>query len=52
MEQYIVCYMKARLLEDQGNIQQAQYFRQLYEKMLKQYPTRKSGVRQLSVPRL
>ena len=50
MEQYIVCYMKARLLEDQGNIQQAQYFRQLYEKMLKQYPTRKSGVRQLSVP--
>ena len=50
MEQCVVYYMKARLFEDQGNMQQAQYFRQMYEKMLKQYPTRKSGVRQLSVP--
>tara|TARA_Y100001938_G_scaffold147592_1_gene229111 strand:+ start:2187 stop:2588 length:402 start_codon:yes stop_codon:yes gene_type:complete len=52
LQQCIICYMKARLLEDQGNLQQAQYYRQMYEKMLKQYPTRKSGIRQLSVPHL
>ena len=29
-----------------------QYFRAMYEKMTKQYPLRKTGVRQLAVPRL
>tara|TARA_Y100001973_G_C5197386_1_gene335199 strand:- start:2233 stop:2628 length:396 start_codon:yes stop_codon:yes gene_type:complete len=48
----IVCYVKARLLEDAGDIQKAQYFRAMYERTLKQYPSRKSGVRGLSVPRL
>ena len=48
----VVCYVKARLYEDIGDLQQSQYFRQMYEKLMKQYPSRKSGVRFLSVPRL
>ena len=50
LQQCVICYVKARLYEDQGDMQKAQYFRQMYERMLKQYPTRKSGIRQLSVP--
>ena len=38
--------------EDMGDMQKAQYFRQMYEKDMKQYPLRKSGVRQLSVPKM
>tara|TARA_R100001082_G_scaffold26074_1_gene12922 strand:+ start:546 stop:950 length:405 start_codon:yes stop_codon:yes gene_type:complete len=52
LQQCVVCYVKARMLEDKGEFQQAAYFRQMYEKMLKQYPTRKSGIRQLSVPHM
>ena len=48
----LLYYVKARLFEDQGNLQQAQYFRQMYEKEVKRYPSRKSGVRFLSVPRI
>jgi len=48
----VVCYVKARIYEDMGDMQKAQYFRQMYEKDTKQYPLRKSGVRQLSVPRM
>ena len=48
----VVCYIKARMYEDIGDLQQAQYFRAMYNKQVKQYPTRKSGVRQLAVPRL
>ena len=48
----ILCFMKARLFEDVGDLQKSQYFRQMYEKMMKQYPSRRSGVRSLSVPRL
>ena len=48
----VVCYVKARMYEDMGDMQKAQYFRQMYEKDMKQYPLRKSGVRNLSVPRL
>ncbi len=46
----LVCYMKARLYEDQGNMERARYFRLMYEKMVNQYPSRKSGVRTLAVP--
>ena len=52
MQNALLCYIKARLYDDQGDIQKAQYFRQMYEKTIKKYPSRKSGVRQLSVPRL
>ena len=48
----VVCYVKSRLLEDIGDLEKAQYFNKMYDKMVKQYPLRKSGVRNLSVPRL
>ena len=48
----VICYIKARMYEDMGDLQQAQYFRQMYEKNMKQYPSRKSGIRSLVVPRL
>ena len=46
----LVCYMKSRLYEDQGNMEQANYFRQLYELQMMKQRSRKSGVRALSVP--
>ena len=52
MQTCLLYYVKARLFEDQGNLQQAAYFRQMYEKELKRYPSRKSGVRHLAVPSL
>ena len=48
----IVDYVKSRILEDTGDLQNSQYFRQKYEMSIKQYPHRKTGVRNLSVPRL
>ena len=48
----VVCYVKARIHEDMGDMQKAQYFRQMYEKDMRQYPLRKSGIRQLSVPKM
>lgn len=48
----LLYYVKARLFEDQGNLQQAQYFRQMYEREVKRYPSRKSGVRTLAVPKI
>ena len=48
----VVCYIKARLFEDAGDLQKSQYFRVMYQKMMKQYPSRKSGVRVLSVPKM
>ena len=38
--------------EGAGDLQRAQYFRAMFDKMVKQYPLRKSGVRALAVPRL
>ena len=52
MQQARVCYMKARMFEDSGDIQRGQYYRQMYEKAIKQYPSRKSGIRALAVPRI
>ena len=48
----LVCYMKSRLYEDQGNMEQANYFRQMYETQMMKQRSRKSGVRGLSVPNL
>ena len=48
----LVCYMKSRLYEDQGNMEQANYFRQMYEQQMMKQRSRKSGVRGLSVPNL
>ena len=48
----LVCYLKSRLYEDQGNMEQANYFRQMYEDQMMKQRSRKSGVRGLSVPNL
>ena len=48
----IIDYVKSRLLEDAGDMQRAMYYKSKYEKTIKQYPHRKSGVRALAVPRL
>ena len=48
----VVCYIKARLYEDVGDLEKAQYFRNMYDKTIKNYPLRKSGIRTLSIPRL
>ena len=48
----LIDYVKSRLLEDMGDLQKAAYFKAKYEKTIKQYPHRKTGVRQLAVPKL
>ena len=48
----IIDYVKSRLLEDMGALQRAGYYRNKYERTIKRYPHRKSGVRALSVPRM
>ena len=50
LQDLIVCFIKVRMHEDMGDLQKAQYFKGMYEKELKQYPSRKSGIRALSVP--
>ena len=52
MHPSVLCYIKSRMFEDIGDLEKAQYFRKMYDKMIKQYPLRKTGVRHLSVPRL
>jgi len=48
----LVCYMKSRLYEDQGNFEQANYYRNMYENQMMKQKGRKSGVRGLAVPNL
>ncbi len=48
----IVDYVKSRLFEDMGDMQRAMYYKSKYERTIKQYPHRKSGIRSLAVPRL
>ena len=48
----LVCYLKSRLYEDQGNFEQASYFRQMYDSIMMKQRSRKSGVRGLAVPNL
>ena len=52
LQPQLVCYMKSRLYEDQGNFEQANYFRQMYEQQMMKQRSRKSGVRALSVPQM
>ena len=52
MHYALLCYVRARLFEDAGDYQSAQYNRQMFEKIKNQYPMRRSGVRVLSVPRI
>ena len=48
----VVCYVKSRLFEDSGDVQRAQYFRQMFEQKVKKHRGRRSGVRFLAVPRM
>tara|TARA_R100000808_G_C2148323_1_gene156451 strand:- start:1628 stop:2035 length:408 start_codon:yes stop_codon:yes gene_type:complete len=48
----LIDYIKGRLLEDIGDLQRAAYYMAKYEKTIKQYPHRKSGIRSLAVPHL
>ena len=48
----VVCYVKARLYENDEDFQFADYFRKMYEAKIKKFRTRRSAVRVLSVPRL
>ena len=50
MQECIVYYLKSRMYEDMGDLEKAQYHRSMYEKELRLYPSRKSGVRRLTVP--
>ena len=52
LHQALIDYVKSRLLEDMGDLQKASYFKAKYDKYIKQYPHRKTGVRQLAVPKL
>ena len=52
LQPQLVCYMKSRLYEDQGNMEQANYFRQMYENQTMKQKSRKSGIRNLAVPNL
>ena len=52
MHYALLCYVRARMFEDAGDYQSAQYHRQMFEKTKNEYPMRKSGVRVLSVPRI
>ena len=48
----VLCYVKARLFEDAGDIERASYYRRMFESGVHKYPLRKSGVRALAVPRI
>ena len=52
LQPQLVCYMKSRLYEDQGDSEKANYFRQMYEQQMMKQRSRKSGVRSLSVPQM
>ena len=52
MHASILDYVKSRVLEDIGQVEQSQYFRTKYENGIAKKPTRKSGVRILVVPEL
>ena len=52
LHSYLVDYVKSRILEDAGDLEKAAFFRQRYEIRIKKYPSRISGIRTLSVPRL
>lgn len=52
MQVALLYYVKARLYEDIGDMEKSQYFRKLFYREVKQYPSRKTGVRVLAVPNL
>ena len=52
MHPALINYVKYRLFEQQGNEQKAQYYYNQFSSSVKKYPSRKSGVRSLTVPKI
>ena len=52
MHSAVLDYVRSRIYEDGGQFQEAQYFRAKYEQGVAKKPTRRAGVRVLSVPRM
>ena len=52
MHVHVLEYVKSRILEDQGELDKAGFFKGKYESGVMKTPTRKSGVRVLLVPEL
>ena len=52
MHSSILDYVKSRILEDTGQVEESKYFRTKYENGVAKKPTRKSGVRVIVVPPL
>jgi len=52
MHVHVLEYVKSRILEDQGDMEKASFFKGKYESGVMKTPTRKSGVRVLLVPEL
>ena len=48
----VVCYIKARLYEDDEDLEYAAYYRKMYENKIKKFRGRRSAVRHLAVTRL
>ena len=52
MHVHVLEYVKARVLEDDGALEKAAFFKGKYDSGVMKKPTRKSGVRVLLVPEL
>ena len=52
LHKYVLDYIKCRMYENIGNLENAQFHMQMYQRGIKRWPHRKSGVRFLSVPKL
>ena len=52
MHASVLDYVKSRVSEDMGQMEQAQFFRTRFEASVSKKTTRRSGVRFLSVPKL
>ena len=52
MHAHVLDYVKSRILEDMGQIEQSNYFRVKYEKGIQRKSINRSGVRVLLVPKL
>ena len=48
----VLCYVKARLYEDDEDLEYAAYYRRMYEQKVKKFRGRRSAVRHLAVTRL
>ena len=52
MHPALLNYVKYRLFEQTGNEQKAQYYYNQFTASIKKYPSRKSGVRAMTVPKI